>query len=190
MILTVHGIRTDGQDNVDLLGTELISMGHSVQDYDYEKVGIFAGRRRKTQYNRARGLYRRVQETPGRPSAICHSWGCLACLRSMELGAHYESLFWFSPAMDRDFIIPNWGCKKLYVFHNPEDRAIMLGGSLWWNDFGKMGTHGSSYADLDHRIKNIEATPSGTDWWQHSSWFEGPNLEYYAAYIDEKISND
>ena len=189
MILTVHGIRTDGADNVDLLGSELASYGHQINDYDYKRVGIFAGRSRKTQYSRARGLYRRVQEQGVRPSAICHSWGCLASLRAMELGAHFDRLFWFSPAMDVDFLIPSWGCKKLYVFHNPKDRAIMLGGSLWWNDFGKMGTKGSKYADLDHRITNIEASHDGSDWWQHSNWFEGDALHHYAEFIDAKIGS-
>ena len=189
-LITVHGIRTDGRESVDLLGEGLGYRGFDVIDYDYKNVNlghvlfnIRAGSKRNLQYDRARGLTH-LAEIHDKPDIVAHSFGCLVTLRAMELNASFGKVFWYRPAMDRDFVIPAWGCDELYIIHHPRDKAIKLGSMLSNHDFGKMGTLGSVYAPpegKDTRITNYRSDFEG-----HSGDFR-EGLSDTADFVAEKL---
>ena len=189
-LITVHGIRTDGSESVDLLGDNLSHRGFDVFDYDYKNVNlghvifsIRAGSKRNLQYNRAKDLAE-LAKIHRKPDIVAHSFGCLVTLRAMEMNSEFGRVFWYRPAMDKDFVIPSWGCDQLHIIYNPNDRAVKAGSLLTSHDFGKMGLQGSIYAPpdgLDHRIRNYRSQFNG-----HSGDFK-EGLGYTADFIAERL---
>jgi hypothetical protein len=190
-VITVHGIRSDGSHSVDLLGEELANRGHRVVDCNLGHINLFEVvtklRSRKYQYKLAQRLAN-VATMHHRPAVVAHSFGCLATLRAMELGATFSSVFFFAPAMDKDFLFPAWGCESWDVVYHPGDRAIKLGGILRMHDFGRMGTHGSDYAHLDHRGRNHKVEDGGTGKMKHSYAFQPGALSQWADVVEQRLA--
>ena len=193
MIIFVHGIRSKGTDNVDRMGDKLEARGHWTVDFDYPTVNLLdvllkmRGFHTKTVMQNASRLCQVTQGADQRPDAVAHSMGCLVTLRAMECGAKFGTVFWFAPAMNKDFVIPNWGCERLYIIHNRNDKAIKLGSVLRMHPFGDMGLVGSQYEGLDWRIKNIEPAVKGQEWFSHNYAFEGDELDYWTDFVETKI---
>jgi len=196
-IIFVHGIRSKGTDNVDLMGDLLAERGHDTVDFDYPLVNLFdvvfkmRGVRTKTVMRNARRLQQIAGGSTYRtavmpPDIVAHSMGCLVTLRAMELGAHFGRVFWFSPALNGDFVIPNWGCDRLTIIHNKNDKALKIGSWLRWHPFGDMGLVGSIYEGLDWRIKNVESLEKGKGL-GHNYAFEGQALLEWTDYVEERL---
>ena len=182
-ILTINGIRTDGSASTDKLGGELSRLGFDVVDVNYPRVNIFTARSRKRQYKNAKHL---VNKSHKGDILIAHSYGCLLALRAMELGAQFSHVFFFAPAMNRDFIFPYLGMKNLTVIHNHTDQAIKMGNWLWFHDFGKMGSLGYNGAP-DPRIANILDSKGREGKRNHSHYFNDTNIKYWTNFIRDKI---
>jgi len=193
--ICVHGIRSKGTSNVDKMGSLLEERGHPTVDFDYPTVSLtdvlfkMRGTRTKEVLRHARRL--RFAATDSKvprmkPDVIAHSMGCLVTLRAMEDGAEFGNVFWFAPAMESDFVIPSWGCNRLWIIHNPNDKAIKVGSWLKWHPFGNMGLVGSKYEQFDYRIKNVQTDQQGDDWLGHNYAFDGDNLKYWTDYVEER----
>jgi hypothetical protein len=111
---------------------------------------------------------------------VAHSFGCLLTLRAMELGAKFDTVFFFGAAADDKAVIPEFGCTKLYNVHSTEDRALNLGKMLPNHPFGELGSKG--YTGLDHRVENIPAP--GYD---HNQYAEEHYIKYWVNVINDKI---
>lgn len=189
-IITVHGIRSSGEGSTDLLGDELAYRGLDTTQYDYKRVGMWdvlfnlrESQKRGMQYERAKGL-KELASQYDRPTVIAHSFGALLTLRAMEMGAELGNVFFYRPAMNRDFIFPVWGLQRLHIIHSPDDKAVKAGSMLALHSFGEMGTLGSIYAPpegKDHRIRNYRSQFNG-----HSGDFR-EGLSYTADFIEEKL---
>lgn len=192
-IICIHGIRSKGDDNVDLLGEKLVELQHHVIDFDYPTVTMLdvvfrmRGFRSDLVMENARRLHVIADQYKG-PDVIAHSMGCLVTLRAMEDGAKFGTVYFFAPALNSDFVIPNWGCEKLVIIHNPHDKAIKWGAKLNWHPFGDMGLIGSKYVPYDWRITNHAVDKEGTDKWGHNYSFEGGALDYWTAAVDRELS--
>ncbi len=187
-ILGINGIRNNGAENTDRMLARLRSMGCRVCDTSYQLTRfVLQARSRKRQLDDARQLMRVYYEEGD--AVVAHSRGCLVNMRMMELGAKFSNVFWFRPAMNRDFYIPAKGCDRLFVIHSPDDRAIRLGEMLWYHDFGAAGRLGL-YAGIkgnsmhDPRVANIRAPAyKRHEFWHHSDDFLPENIDHWARTI-------
>jgi hypothetical protein len=180
-IATVHGIRSDGSDNVDLLAYSLGLLGHRTKNVDYPRVGLLGARSRKRQYRNAQVL---LDNTSDGDDLIVHSYGGLVVLRAMELGRKYRVVFMFNPAMNKDFTFPYFGMKEMYVIYHPDDKAIKWGSWLRFNhDFGEMGRIGYKGPE-DPRIINVKAKGTQREKLNHSNFALPKNRIHWVDYID------
>jgi len=188
-ILGINGIRSNGSDNTDQLLAKLQARGHKTVDTSYPLTSLFRARARDYQYSDANLILNRHHQAGD--AVIAHSRGCLVNLRMMELGARFSTVFWFRPAMNRDYLIPRHSCQRLVIIHHPSDRAIRLGECLWWHDFGaagRLGLHaGNRRCYLhDHRVTNVLAPNYDThEPFRHSDDFLPENINTWVQFIDE-----
>jgi pimeloyl-ACP methyl ester carboxylesterase len=191
--ITVHGIRSRGDNNVDLMGEKLQSRGHRIVDFDYPTVNMLdvllkmRGTRPDEVKKHARRLSMLLPGLPFKPDVVAHSMGCLVTLRAMEEGGRFGTVFFFAPAMNADFVIPSWGCEKLVIIFNPHDKAIAAGNLLRYHPFGDMGRKGSIYAKYDHRIRNIRCEDRAGGWLNHNYPFEPEHIDYWTDYVEAKV---
>ncbi len=179
MLLTVPGIRSDGSENTDLLSKRIAELGFETHDVDYPQINflhvLFLMWHGFDRVIEARVKYLLDAITGAGCDLIAHSAGCLLSHEAMLRGAEFRHVIWFAPAMDRDAVIPLWGCESLTVVYNPEDRAIGVGSLLPAHRFGAMGRFGHAHAEFDPRITNIKAV--GRKWadpFRHSYSFNTP----------------
>ena len=183
-ILGINGIRTDGSTSTDILLRNLRRRGHVCHDINYPKVNAFQARSRSRQRYNAGFL---LDEHNHKDILIAHSYGCLLGLRAMEMGALFSHVFFFAPAMNRDFTFPHHGMDNLTVICNFTDQAIKWGARLWFgHDFGKMGSHGYD-GPPDNRIENTMDNSGDEGERNHSHYFFEHNIDRWANYIEQKI---
>jgi len=175
-ILTINGIKNRGKKNTDKMGKLLADQGFDVFDVNYPKVYALTSRYRSIQNKNAKILLNAANDGD---ILIAHSYGCLLALRAMELGAKFSKVFFFAPAMNRDFIFPYLGMTELYVIHNKTDKAIKWGSWLRSHDFGKMGSHGTNSIPEDPRVTNIEDFSGKKGEENHSHYFASVNGHYF-----------
>lgn len=186
-ILGINGIRNHGECNTDQALAALRELGHDCVDVGLPLTSLFRARSRRDQISDAK--WAMLEHQVG-DAVIAHSRGCLVNLRMMELGARFSTVFWFRPAMNRDYIIPTiHGCQRLVVIHHPEDRAIWLGSKLFWHDFGDAGRLGLYAGDPGHnlydpRVENVQAPEyEQREFWRHSDDFLPANLPRWVKYM-------
>lgn len=186
-ILGVNGIRTDGSSSTDLMLKEMRLFGYRTYDVNYPKVNIFTARSRERQYRNAQRIIDAHNESD---CLIAHSYGCLLGLRAMELGSKFKKVFFFAPAMNRDFVFPPGSFDNLYVIHNENDKAVKWGNRmLFRHDFGDMGRYGwQSKGYSDSRIANIEDYSETRGKFAHSHYFLPENIVKYSKFIHVEIN--
>ena len=182
-VLGINGIRTDGASSTDKVIDMLTARGHKGIDVNYPKVNIFQSRSKRRQYANASILLNAHRQGD---TLVAHSYGCLIALRAMELGARFGQVFFFAPAMNRDFVFPYHGMEKLTVIHNRTDQAISLGNLLWRHDFGKMGSHGYKGAP-DSRISNLRDFGGSYGSRNHSHYFNDSNIVDWVNFVELKM---
>lgn len=190
-VLGINGIRTDGADNTDRMLNALHGRGHETVDTNYPLTNILRGRPRSLQFADAKRLMKFWHKDGD--AVVAHSRGCLVNLRMMELGAKFSTLFWFRPAMNRDYIIPKGACERLFVIHSPDDRAIWMGERLWWHDFGAAGRLGLYAGDqahdlYDQRVINHQAPEyKEHEFMHHSDDFLQPNIGPWIEFVHDQL---
>jgi len=176
-VICINGIRTDGASSTKLFATGLCDLGIEAIEIDYPKVNLFGSRDRDRQRKNAQYILDVYDEGD---IIVAHSYGCLVTLRAMELGARFSIVFFYAPAMNRDFVFPHHGMEKLYVIHNKSDQAIRWGDKLWFgHDFGKMGSHGYGVPPVspdDERVENFLDNTGIKKKRNHGHYFNKKNL--------------
>ena len=99
----------------------------------------------------------------------------------MEMGAQFNNVFLFAPAMNRDFTFPYLGARRIFVIHNRKDKAIRMGKLLWWHDFGDMGRKGYD-GPPDPRVFNVEDEKTNDDL-NHSHYFNNHNIPEWTNFV-------
>jgi len=180
-VIGVNGIRTDGSTNTDRMLNELKKVGFQVEDINFPQVSIF-----KVPFLRSKAVMDKDAGkifgcyNPG-DHIIAHSYGCLLTYRAMLMGAHFGKVFWFAPAIDKDIVIPEGACERLYIIHNPNDKALFVAKLLFWHDFGEMGRVGYQGPN-DERVENIMDTSKPT-LFNHSYYFLDEYLKHWAQMV-------
>lgn len=187
-VLGINGIRNNGAKNTDRMLARLRVHGCKVCDTSYRMTRfVLQARSRMRQLEDAAHLMRVYYEEGD--AVVAHSRGCLVNMRMMELGARFSTVYWFRPAMNRDFYIPANGCKRLIVIHSPDDRAIRLGEWLWYHDFGAAGRLGlyagvTGHKMADPRVTNMQAPEyQHHEFWHHSDDFLPENINRWVRLI-------
>lgn len=174
-VICINGIRTDGSTSTKRFASRLREHGYNAIEIDYPEVSVFGARSRSRQKRNAQYLLDVVEDGD---ILVAHSYGCLVSLRSMEMGARYSHVFFYAPAMNRDFTFPHHGMEKLYVIHNPTDKAIKMGTWLRFrHDFGAMGSEGYGPLPEDDRIMNLPDDTGEDNKRNHSHYFNKDNLD-------------
>jgi len=183
-IVFIHGINTDGDDDIfemaDLLKSNYADL--DIYRFRYGPIGV----------NKARDLkflqetsIRLIDEIGDGAILIAHSNGCRIAIEAMRLGMDAKLTILFAPAVEEWLALPGKGrgCKSMIVVHNPRDRAILAGEHLWYHPFGAMGRDGYQ-GPHDERIKNFEALPLNTPGkFKHSGYFTGDDLPIWTSHV-------
>jgi len=181
-ILGINGILSHGEDSTDKLLKLLQCRGYDAKPVDYPLATAFLARFSQKRNARILKAHHRHGDC-----LIAHSYGCLISLRAMEMGAKFDTVFWFAPAMSEHIVIPHHACKRLYVIHHLEDLAIKLGSWLWFHDFGKMGAVGYQ-GPPDDRVTNLQTFgESSYDRMLHSHYFSDRRITKWLDFIDRTL---
>lgn len=111
---------------------------------------------------------------------IAHSFGCLATIRAMELGARFKAVFFFAPAAECDVTLKHHYFEKLYVIHSNTDLALTAGSALPLHKFGELGKYG--YKGTNENVINVNADGTG-----HGEHVEPRYLCKWVEFIKSKI---
>jgi hypothetical protein len=111
---------------------------------------------------------------------IAHSFGCLASIRAMELGARFKTVFFFAPAAECDVILKHHYFEKCYVIHSKDDLALGAGNVLPLHKFGELGKYG--YTGSNENVINVNADGLG-----HGDYVEPKHLCEWVKFIKSKI---
>jgi len=183
-LINVHGIRSNGDSDIDLLGTALAAHP-SIQasPFTYERVGIHGARNCQLLRDAGAQLrhFARAPRNVPRSSVICHSNGFNVVLEAIRQGVNFDRIFAFAPATEPDILLydnchSTGGFNHLHIIHNPGDIALMLGALLFRHPFGSLGRIGYTGPCPNIANHNLHITRQG-DWLGHSSFFYGQNLE-------------
>lgn len=187
-ILGINGIRSDGSMSTDLLLLHLRVKGFDTLDINYPRVSLL-----KIPFLRLRCVVNRdakriVRAHRKDDCIIGHSYGCLLIHRAMQLGAKFDTVIWFAPAIDKDMKIPEFGCKRLFVIYNEGDRAMGFAKRLKFHAFGEMGRTGY-VGPTDDRVINIKDISSVEDGFNHSHYFDNPNIDIWANWVKTVLTS-
>lgn len=193
MIFTINGINDSAHDTTDRMAQGLVGRGHTVHRLRYPVVRFYSMGNRQLQYEYADELLHKVlQAGQGTDSIVAHSFGCLLVARMMELAGSFpfSQVFMYSPALDREWSFPMSGARRVYVVHNPKDRAVLYAKYLFRNPVGPMGRYGykspkTSFAIPVVTNREIRATFKGQR--PHNAYFCGEHLHREVSWVDDKL---
>jgi hypothetical protein len=180
-ILLLHGICTDGESNVDLLGDVLAGRGYDVKDIALKPTSWYNGRSLRL---RNENLRRIRQEAWEGDHIIAHSNGCRLAYNCLQGGDTFGHMFWFAPALNRNVPLRKCGYQSLTVWHNPFDNAIWWARLLPDHIWGAMGRTG--YMGPSSRVENVEVRKRTG--YRHSHYFFEPHITQAADFIDRRLS--
>jgi len=165
----VHGIRSDGHLNIDILLDEMKRKGHEVKDVQTPARSTWEARFK----SRMDGQQVANVSEDG-DILLAHSYGCLVASEAMKL-VNYKAVYLFRPAMSRRYKFAA-SPTKIYCIYSIADKAIWLGGlALRFNHpFGLAGVFGFK----SDRVKNIMSKG------HHSEDFEDGTVEGWAHFIE------
>ncbi len=177
----VHGINTDGDDNIFQMASHLEAQTNTnmvmsnIHRFRYGPIG--PNDARDLEFLQRTAL-RLIKESGDGADLVGHSNGCRVIIEAMRLGLDARRVILFAPAAESWLALPGKGrgCETMVVVHNPRDKAILAGESLWYHPFGAMGREGYQ-GPVDNRIVNFEAPPLDTPGHlNHSGYFTGEDL--------------
>jgi hypothetical protein len=175
-VLILHGINTDGKDNVDRLAEPLRKAGFFVIDIELEQTRWYNGRDSaivKRNVERVAAVHK-----PG-DHAICHSNGGRLAYACMEAGLRFGVVSMFSAALDACVTFRPCCYERILNFHNPRDKALFFGSVLpghIWGGIGRGGYRGVSLRVVDKMCRSRKGLA-------HSHWFASPVLEWAAGEV-------
>lgn len=188
-IVTINGINKSAPGTVDRIRDVLNARGHDARSLTYPTRRWNDTRNRRTQYEDA---LRMLNQLPTQPvDVVAHSWGCMLACRMMELGGTgiFRRVFFFAPAIDKDWIFPVKAFEKLWVIHHEQDRAVWFAEHLFvashpWGDMGRYG-----YAGTDARVVNVKDDTKRPTIFNrmHGHYFEAGHLGKWVGFIEGRV---
>ena len=182
-ILVLHGIHTDGRDNIDRLGMALQEMGFHVIDVELRQTRWWNGRSSRIVRENIDRVQAAMQEGD---HVVAHSNGCRLAWECMEAGLLFGVVSLFSAALDACITFRPCRYSRILNFHNPRDRALFYGSLLPGHRWGGMGRGG--YRGVSRRILNMELRDTSS--MGHSHWFEPAHLHWCAELVKRHIEAD
>jgi pimeloyl-ACP methyl ester carboxylesterase len=189
-IVTINGINHNGPATVERLGRNLDSRGFQVETLSYPTRKWWQTRNRRSQYQDA---LRMLRQLPDRPvDVVAHSWGCMLACRMMELGGTeiFRNVFFFAPAIDKDWIFPEEAFRHLWVIHHEQDRAVLAAKIffLGWHPWGDMGRYG--YAGEHKRVISVRDETERANIFDlmHGHYFQKPHVDRWGQFVTDHIA--
>ena len=195
-VLVIHGIRTNGANNIDLLANRLnILGGHYIIDAKIPHTGALIGWRRKQRRSNAESVYSLLGDSVKGIRAkeiniIAHSYGALIVHDLMRMGATFKKVWLFAGALDAGAVFPAGAAEKIFIIHNQHDKALRVARILPCNGMGGMGLVGYQ-GPRDKRVICISDAASDTvdSAYHHSHYFLNPiRCAQWAHEINEEIT--
>lgn len=180
-ILGVNGIHnwSWSKDSFTDRLLDALSQRNAVVDVEYPRMLAILAYFESAIVRRARKIVEANQ--PG-DVLIAHSFGCLASIYAMEMGARFSKVFFFGAACDENILMPAEGFDVLYNIHSDTDSALALGMKLPAHKFGGCGRVG--YLGGDKRVVNFGVT--GLD---HNDYVTPRHLCEWVKFIEERITD-
>lgn len=126
---------------------------------------------------RAKMLYEQSREGD---VVIAHSFGCIATIEAMKLGARYSKVFFFASAAERDVYIPSYGYERIWNIYSTSDATLTLGSLFPFHPFGKMGQRG--YNGKAANLLNVPA-----EGYQHGDYVKEQNFATWVSFIEDRV---
>jgi len=171
-ILGVNGIKTHGKSTTDRTLIRLESLGYKTHDVNQPIRHSWDARWKKKKDAKAI-----IEVAEDGDAIICHSYGGIKTAIAME-GIDFSAVFFFRPAMGRNYDFPGWQGTKIYCIHSKADMALWAGSVLLFHPFGLAGVYGFT----DPFVNNVE-TQGG-----HSVDFEDRNIDRWVKFIDKALT--
>ena len=166
-IVLVHGIRSDGTNNVDVVGDELRRLGHVVVDVQTPVRHTWSARWSAKKDARQVAAASREGDI-----LVAHSYGNLIAWHAHKM-QNYEAVFCIAAAMSKNAI---WRHpKRVFCYHSNTDGALKLGAALLWHPFGRAGLDGFT----QRGVTNLPYHGLG-----HGGYFAGPILSLLVDHIN------
>lgn len=194
--LSINGILTNGDDNIDRLASALETLGHEVIDLDLPVIGAWGASKRPVQMRNGRLARDAIVERFGpnpRIHAVCHSNGAATLFRAMYFpGVKFDHCFVFNGAMRSDWPWAPEGFDRLYNIYNVDDLALAWGIRLSrimdGHIFGGLGKYGYD-GPPDRRIVNVSNRfQEGRN--NHNPWYTMELAHDWAGQIDRWLDED
>jgi hypothetical protein len=111
---------------------------------------------------------------------IAHSFGCLASVYAMQMGAKFDKVFFFGAAAEKDIDFPEGAFNTLYNIYSKDDPALWLGGHIPFHKFGYLGKEG--YTGKDANVVNIDASGNS-----HNSYSTPEHICDWVSFIEKAL---
>lgn len=179
-ILGVNGINTHGDQNIDLLLSDLEKAGHRAVDvrlpWRHILTARFGGK------SDGREIARHSDDGD---ILVCHSFGGVRAWHAHHL-VDYSAIFCIAPAMSRDVEWRN--PSRVWCFYSPKDWVVWLGSFLLFHPFGPAGVKGFSHPEVHNRRMASD----------HDDYFSNPvlrrhifeHVDLYARRLYENAGRD
>lgn len=148
-----------------------------VVDVKYERMTAFMAYFSWFRKRVAKKILAEAKETD---CLVAHSFGCLASIEAMRMGAKFDKVFFFGAAVERDADFPDDAFNWMYNIHSANDTALVLGDKLPFHEFGTMGRDG--YIGSSHKVRNVSVT--GLD---HNDYVKPKNLCNWVKFIKDRV---
>jgi hypothetical protein len=177
-VVLLRGIRSDGENDVGVLGVRLERMGWEVTMVDLEMTKILTSRNSKL--TRKNLEIMRLVCRPG-DHVVAHSNGARLAWYAMQTGFRFGRCAFFGPALDGDVVFPVGAYESVDVWHNLFDLPVWLGSLRPWHRWGAMGALG--YRGISPRVVNHSLR--GWRRLGHGHYFVGDNADALAVDVNE-----
>lgn len=163
-IIGVNGIASRGKGNTDKALRRLKALGFKVYDLNQKIRHVWNIRWYKEQDAKA------IMDIAKDGDAIlCHSYGAIKTAIAMRY-ITFSAVFFFRPAMERNYQFHTHGKTKIYCIHSIGDLALWAGSLLRFDHpFGLAGVYGFK----DPAVENIKSNGG------HNADFDDANLSHW-----------
>ena len=150
-LLVFHGIRTNGDDNIDLLGGRIAAAGFPVVFVDMKNTRITSSRSKRIlneNMDRIGRIYREGDHV------LAHSNGVRTSHFLQNNGFKFGKCMFFNGALDSRVEFPEGSYEEILNVYNRRDSALMFGAMRPRHDWGALGRIG--YRGKSPRVQNYE----------------------------------
>lgn len=165
-IVLVHGINTDGTENVDRTRPRLEELGFDVVDAPTKKRNPFTAR-----FCGKRDSRVVIDCSSDGDILVCHSYGNIVGWYAHRI-RDYAAIFCIAPAQSKNV---QWNNpNRVHCYYSKDDKALKAGAWMLWHPFGRAGLVGYTQPGVNN-VRNVE--------FDHSDYFKGEALDRLVEHI-------